>query len=147
MMGDVVFVDLNHRPPGFLLVSDLGLAADTNNGGIVGRRCNQSIQSIGCHRLKRLSVKEQCRGPQTTNRISVHGEDILVESGVDSDDVSHLMVYLQLQRRHRGVEVNSVEVVHQEDLTVTFATISGSRAFSRFADFDNDHVSADVIQD
>lgn len=58
------------------------------------------------------------------HRVSVNSKDILIEGGVDADDISHLMVDFQLQRRHRSIEVNAVQVVHQQDLAVTFSAIT-----------------------
>ena len=45
------------------------------------------------------------------HRIGVHREDVLVEGGVDSDNVAHLVVNFELEGIHRGVEVDSVEVM------------------------------------
>lgn len=47
MVRDVVFVDLNHRPPRLVLVGDLCLATDTDNARVVGGRGNQSVKSVG----------------------------------------------------------------------------------------------------
>ena len=74
-------------------------------------------------------------------RVSIHSEDILVERGVDANDVSHLVVNFQLQRRHRCIEVNAVQVVHQHDLAVTFSTITRLRSFGGLSNLDYDHVS------
>jgi hypothetical protein len=45
--------------------------------------------------------------------ISVDGEDVFIKGGVNADDVPHLVIDLQFQRRHRTVEMNAVEVVHE----------------------------------
>ena len=45
------------------------------------------------------------------HRIGIHHEDVLVEGGVDSDDVAHLVVNFELEGIHRSVEVDSVEVM------------------------------------
>jgi hypothetical protein len=45
--------------------------------------------------------------------ISVDGEDVFIEGGVNADYVAHLMIDLQFQRRHRTVEMNAVEIVHE----------------------------------
>lgn len=70
-----------------------------------------------------------------THRIGIHSEDVLVECRINSDNVPHLMINLELQRGHRCVEVNFVQIAHQQDLTVTFPSIAGFRPLSRFADF------------
>src|SRR6267154_4726131 len=44
--------------------------------------------------------------------ISVDGEDIFIKGGVNADDVAHLVIDLQFQRRHRAVKMNAVEIVH-----------------------------------
>lgn len=45
--------------------------------------------------------------------ISVDSEDVFIEGGVNADDVAHLMINLQFQRRHGVVEMNAVEIVHE----------------------------------
>ena len=75
-------------------------------------------------------------------RIGVHHEDVLVEGGVDSDDIAHLVVNFELEGIHWGIEVDSVEVVEEQDLRVTLATVARALAFTRPADFDNHHISA-----
>ena len=56
---------------------------------------------VGTHRRDEIDA----------HRIGVHHEDVLVEGGVDSDDVAHLVVNFELEGIHRGVEVDPVEVV------------------------------------
>jgi len=46
------------------------------------------------------------------HRVGINSEDVLVEGGVNTDDISHLMVDFQFQRGHRSVEVDAVQVVH-----------------------------------
>lgn len=41
--------------------------------------------------------------------------------------------------------MNAVQVVHQEDLGVSFTTITGSRAFTRLADFDDNDIAANKV--
>ena len=76
----------------------------------------------------------KCESPSRAPRLKkvAHGigvdlEDILVECRVNSDDVPHLMVDLELQRRHGRVEVNSIEVLQKQDLRVSFTSVSGFR--------------------
>ena len=77
----------------------------------------------------------------TPHCISIDSEDILVEGGVDSNDVSHLVVDLQLERRHRRVEVDPVEILHDKDLTVTLSSVTRLRSLGRLADLDDDDVA------
>lgn len=76
------------------------------------------------------------------HRISVHHENVLVEGGVDSDDIAHLVVNFELEGIHRGVEVDSIQVMQEQDLRVTLATVARALAFTGSADFDNHHISA-----
>ena len=78
----------------------------------------------------------------TTHCIGINSEDIFVEGRVDTDDVAHLVVDLQLEWRHGGVKVHAVEVLHEEDLTVTLATVTRLRPLSRLADLHDDDVPA-----
>lgn len=58
--------------------------------------------------------------------------------------VPHL-VDLQLERRHGRIEMNPVQVVHEEDLTVTFAPVSRLRALGRLADLHDHHVPTEIF--
>lgn len=80
------------------------------------------------------------------HRVSIYGKDILIERGVNSDDITHLMVYLQLQGGHWSIKVNTVQVVHQQNLAVTFSTISWFRTFCGLPNLDDDHVSIEEIR-
>lgn len=51
------------------------------------------------------------------------------------------MIDLEFQRRHWGVEVNPVEVVHKQYLRVALATITRLRSLAWFADFDYNKVA------
>src|SRR5882762_5739397 len=44
--------------------------------------------------------------------ISVNGENIFIKGGVNADDVTHLVIDLQFQRRHRAVKMNAIEIMH-----------------------------------
>ena len=46
-----------------------------------------------------------------THSISVDLEDVFVKSRIDANDIPHLVIDLELQRRHGSVEVDSVEVL------------------------------------
>ena len=76
------------------------------------------------------------------HRICVHHEDVLVEGGVDSDDVAHLVVNFELKGIHRGVKVNSVKVMKKQDLRVTLAAVARALTFTRSTNFDNHHIPA-----
>jgi len=77
-----------------------------------------------------------------THRIGVDHEDVLVEGGVDPDDVAHLVVNFELEGIHWGIEVNSIEVMEEQDLRITLATVAWALALTGPADFDNHHISA-----
>jgi hypothetical protein len=51
------------------------------------------------------------------------------------------MVDLQFQWGHWSVEVNTVQVVHQQDLAVTFSAISRFGPFCGFPNLDYDNIS------
>ena len=76
----------------------------------------------------------------STYCISVDSEDVLVEGRVDTDDVAHLVIDFQLEWTHRRIKVDPVEILKQEDLTVTLATVAWLCALRRLADFDDDDV-------
>lgn len=75
-----------------------------------------------------------------THSISIHHENVLVERGINSNDVSHLMVDFQLQWRHGRVEVDTIQIVHEQNLRVTLSSIAGFRPFAGFPDFDDDNI-------
>lgn len=50
------------------------------------------------------------------------------------------MVYLQFQGRHCRIEVYTVEVLHEQNLTVTLPSVTRLRALRRFADLAHDHI-------
>lgn len=77
----------------------------------------------------------------TTYCISINHENILVEGRVDADDVAHLVVYFELQRRHGSIKVHAVEVVEEQDLGVTFATVTRLLTLAGLANLHDDHVS------
>ena len=52
MVGNVVFVYLNHRPPGAFLVIDLRLTTDTDDARVVCSACNQAIERVRCDGLR-----------------------------------------------------------------------------------------------
>ena len=76
-----------------------------------------------------------------TYSIGIHSEDVLVERGVDTNDIPHLVIDFQLQRGHRCVEVNPVEVLHDEDLTATLSSVTRLRSLRRLADLDDHNVA------
>jgi hypothetical protein len=80
---------------------------------------------------------------QQTYRIGINGENVLVESRIYANNVPHLVVDLQLERRHGRIKMNAVQVVHEEDLTVTLAPVSRLRALGRLADLHDHHVPAE----
>ena len=56
---------------------------------------------------------------RSAHRVGINSKDILVEGGVNTDDISHLMIDFRFQRGHRGIEVDVVQIVHRHNLTVT----------------------------
>ena len=75
-----------------------------------------------------------------TYRIGVDSEDVLIEGWVNTNDIPHLMIDLELERSHSSVEMNPVEVLHDQNLTVTLSTVTGLGAFCRLPNFDHDNV-------
>ena len=90
MMRDIVFVDLDHRQPRTFFVCQLGFATNTDNPGIVGRDCNQSVDRIRSNSLKGCQHKLVSCTERETYHISIHR--------IDANNIPHLMVNLQLQR-------------------------------------------------
>lgn len=76
-----------------------------------------------------------------TYSVSIDRKDILIEGRINSNDVPHLMIDLQLQRGHWRVKVYPVQIMKEENLTVSFAAISRLRTLSGFADLDDDHIT------
>lgn len=99
------------------------------------RRFNESGSTV-CHQ-RALTL-----GVSMTHRISVDLENVLVEGRIDSNNVSHLVIDFQLQRRHGRVKVDSVEVLQEQDLRITFSSVSWFIGFGRFSDLDDNDVSA-----
>lgn len=59
VMRDVVFVDLNHRPPGAFFVRELGFATNSNDAGIIRTRSHQSIERIRCNSLNEQGFEKE----------------------------------------------------------------------------------------
>jgi hypothetical protein len=154
---------LDHSRQGFALIRQLRLATNTNNGRVVRCARNQPIQRVG-HNSLHVSVclllyksgssqwimlvfaplpsQHLTRTEKGTYRISIHLENVLVKSRVNPNDIPHLMVNLQLERAHRCVKVHAVEVLHEQDLRVSFAAIARSVRLGWLANFDHYNVSA-----
>ena len=89
---------------------------------------------------RKTSVRNQfARNPKAYS-IGINSEDVLVERRVDTDDIAHLVVDLELKWAHWRIEMDTVEVLHQENLTVTLATVTGLRALCGLPDLDHDDV-------
>jgi hypothetical protein len=85
-------VYLNHGPPGTFFVLELRLTAYTDDTGIVGSGSYQSIQRVRIDRLK-YSLGKCINGAGTKAYcVGINSEDILVERGVDPNDIAHLVV-------------------------------------------------------
>lgn len=74
------------------------------------------------------------------HRIRINLEDILVESRVDPNDVPHLVIYLQLERRHGRIKVHPVEILQQQDLRVPLAPVPRLGRLGRLAHLDDHDV-------
>jgi hypothetical protein len=85
--------------------------------------------------------KNDIAGSEITHSICINGEDVLIESGIDANDIPHLMVDLQLHWIHWGIEMDAIKVMHDQNLGVSFTTIARLRALRGFADFDDNHVT------
>ena len=78
-----------------------------------------------------------------THGVRIYLEDVLVKGRIYAYNVSHLMVYLQLERRHWRVKVDSIEVLQKEDLRVPFPSVTGLGRLGRLSDLHDDHISKD----
>ena len=82
-----------------------------------------------------------------THRVGIDSEDVLVERRVDTNHIAHLVIDLQLERSHRSVEVDPIEVLHEENLTVTLSTVTRLRPLRGLADLDDDNVPGILVSD
>jgi hypothetical protein len=78
---------------------------------------------------------------RTTNRIRIDRKDVLVKRRVDPYHVPHLMINFEFQRGHGRIEMHTVEVVHEQDLAVSFAAIARLGPLRGLADFDDNHIT------
>ena len=62
MVGDVVFVDLDHGPPRGLLVRQLGLAANTDDSRVVRAGSHEPVQGIGSNGLRNAQLVGEVSG-------------------------------------------------------------------------------------
>jgi hypothetical protein len=69
-------------------------------------------------------------------------ENILVKRRVDPNDIPHLVIDLQLEGRHGRIKVHAVEVLQEQDLRITLASVARLGRFGGLADLDDDEVSA-----
>jgi len=53
------------------------------------------------------------------------------------------VVDFELERVHRSIKVDSVEVVQEQNLRISLSSVPGLASFGRFTDFNNDHVPND----
>ena len=84
-------------------------------------------------------------GMRTTNRIRIDRKDVLVKRRIDSNHVPHLMINFEFQRGHGRIEMHAVEVVHEQNLTVSFAAIARLGPLRGLAHFDDNHITATHI--
>ena len=83
-------------------------------------------------------------GATSTYGIGIDLEDILVECRVDPNDISHLVIDLQLERAHGSIKVDTVEILKEQHLGISLSSITRFRSFGRFANLDDDNVAAQV---
>jgi hypothetical protein len=77
MVRNVVFVDLDHRPPRPLFVIEFSLSANSNDAGIIRGDCNEAVERIWGDGLK--LVKTRPKQDEETHLIGIHHENILVK--------------------------------------------------------------------
>ena len=59
-----------------------------------------------------------------THGIGIDSKDVLIECRVNPNDIAHLVVYLQFKGCHRRIEMHTVEVLHEQNLTVTLPSVA-----------------------
>lgn len=107
-MRDVVLVDLNHGDDGRSGIGQGRFTTKPDDSRVMHESSNHSGGRIW-----------------GDNSIGVNLQHEFVESRVDSNDVSNLMMHLELERAHRMVVVNSIQESHNDHLRVSFTTVSG----------------------
>lgn len=101
---------LDHRDPRLRLVCDLGLTTKTHDLVVVLHACDHSAQRIREHL-----------------RVRIDAQDELVPVRADASDTPYRVEELVLERRHPLVEHHLLQERHEDDLTVTLATVSWLR--------------------
>lgn len=48
-----------------------------------------------------------------THGIGIDSKDVLIERGVNTNNIAHLVIYLQFKGCHWRIEVHTVEVLHE----------------------------------
>src|SRR6266536_5015819 len=124
MMRDEVFENLNSGYPGLPLVRDLGLPTETHDVRVFDHGGNHVGQAVW-----------------EDFGISVNHENDLIEVRRYASDFPQAVEHLELQFCHTLVEHNLLQERHQDDLTVTLASVSGFAllGFIRCTTFDNNH--------
>lgn len=105
------------------------------------RRFTESGVTVYNGTLSVSHGSKQDKMQHKTYSVRIDSKDILIKGWIYPNDIPHLVVNLELQRRHRAVEVDLVEVRHEKDLTVTFSAVTRLLTFARLADFNDHHVS------
>lgn len=86
------------------------------------------FESSGATATNRLREPEVTIWGNTLG-VSVASEDTLAADWVNSGKIAYLGIGLEFQRGHRGVEINSLEVPKEQNLTVSLTTIAKLRVF------------------
>jgi hypothetical protein len=139
MVGDIIFVDLDHRPPRPLFVVKFRLSANGDDTGVIRGNCDEAIQRVWRDGLGKVSTS--LGAWDQAHSIRVHHKDVLVKGRVNANDVSHLVIDFELQRVHGSIEVDPVEIMQEQYLRITLATIARALTFARLSDLDDDHIA------
>lgn len=127
MMRNIVLVNLNHGRPRAFLVLQAGFTADTGDLRVIGTRGDKSSERVFLD-----------------GSIGVDHEQVLVEFGINSDNVVDLMEHFEFERAHRGAVMDTVEEAEEENLGVTLSSVSWLGNLGRLANFDNNNVGDDA---
>lgn len=108
-MRNVVFVDLNHSNKGGFSIREGCFTTDANNPCVVKEGGYHSSGTIG-----------------SDDGISVNLKQELVESWINTDDVTNMVMHFKLKGRHRQIIVYAVEETHDDHLRIAFASVTRS---------------------
>lgn len=110
VMGDEVLEDLDGGDPAVSLVGNLRFAAKTHDLGILDHGGNHMSQTVG-----------------EDLRIGVDHEHYLIKVRRDTRNLPETIEHFVLELGHTLIKHDLLEEGHQNDLTVTLATVAGLR--------------------